>query len=98
MSKEKVVLTAINFRRVFENNPPFTVFKAKKNESHPHSSFLGGFRSKVIFQVTRKYLALRGCDRQSHLPMVNRFAVARVQPMLWLYPISITLKHKCYGR
>ena len=96
MSKEKVVLTAINFRRVFENNPPFTVFKAKKNESHPHSSFLDGLRSKVIFRVTRKYLALRGCDRQSHLPMVSRFVVARGQPML--YPISITLKHKCYGR
>ena len=121
MSKEKVVLTAINFRRVFENRPQFTVFRAKKNESHPHSSFLGGLRSKVIFRVTRKYLALRGsiphtllpavallselyhrtllirCGR-SHLPTVGGFAVARVQPSLRLYPISITLKHKSYGR
>ena len=62
MSKEKALPTAINFRRIFENNPPVTVFKAKKDESYPHSSFLGGFRSKVIFRVTRKYLALRGCD------------------------------------
>ena len=121
MSKEKVVLTAINFRRVSENSPSFTVFKAKKNESHPHPSFLDGLRSKVIFRVTRKHLALRGCDLlhplpmvalllelyhrtllircgRSHLPMVSWFAVAWVQPLLWLYPVSMTLKYKYYGK
>ena len=121
MSKEKVVLTAINFRRVFENNPPFTVFKAKKNESHPHSSFLGGFRSKVIFRVTRKYLALRGsiphtllsmvallselyhrtllirCGH-SHLPMVVFTSACIGAEIIQPHPISITPKHKYYGK
>lgn len=60
MYEEKRVWMAFKLSRIFRKHSTFYAFKAQKNESLTHSLFFDSSRSKVIFRVTRKHLALRG--------------------------------------